>query len=252
MKRAHKYRFHPTPERADLLNRTFGGIRLVWNKTLAERNRRYTDEGVSTLSVDTATWLTAWKQDPELEFLREVSNVPLRQALRRQQIASNNFFAKRARYPRFTSVEEEISPLPPVDAQVGMDAGLTHLLTLSTGEKITKVPTRLVRENQTLAIEDLTVRNLVKNHSPARAISDASGRELRGMLAYKSAWYGRRLAAVDRWFPSSKLCSARGCGHVNGSMPSNVRSWSCPACESLHDRDVKAAKNILAAGLVER
>jgi putative transposase len=112
-----------------------------------------------------------------------------------------------------------------------------------------KLTTRLVRENQTVVIEDLTVRNMVKNHSLAPAISDASWRELRSVLEYKTAWYGRELLVVDRWFPSSKLCSA--CGTIQQSMPLNVRDWVC-ACGAAHDRDVNAAKNILAAGLAER
>lgn len=366
VKRACKYRFYPTLEQAELLHRTFGCIRLVWNKALAERTRRYKDNGVSTSYVDTAKWLTAWKQDPGLEFLREVSNVPLQQALRQQQVAFNGFFAKRAEYPRFKKkksrasatfqnnafrfrdgrlwlakmdaplnivwsrplpegaepstvtvskdaagrwfvsllVEEKITALPPVTQVVGIDAGLSHLLTLSTGEKITnprheradrkrlakaqrelsrkakgsanrkkaklkvaraharitdrrrdflhKVTTRLVRENQTLCIEDLAVRNMARNHCLARAISDAAWYDLRSMLEYKAAWYGRELVAVDRWFPSSKLCSARGCGHISGAMPLSVRSWTCPGCGTAHDRDVNAAKNILAAGLAER
>ncbi|MER5422200.1 RNA-guided endonuclease TnpB family protein [Streptosporangium roseum] len=112
-----------------------------------------------------------------------------------------------------------------------------------------KLTTRLVRENQTVVIEDLTVRNMVRNHSLARAVSDASWRELRSMLEYKAAWYGRELVVVDRWFPSSKLCSA--CGAIQRSMPLNVRDWVC-ACGAAHDRDVNAARNILAAGLAER
>ena len=111
-----------------------------------------------------------------------------------------------------------------------------------------KVTTRLVRENQALAIEDLTVRNMVRNRSLARAISDASWSEFRRMLEYKAGWHGREVMLVDRWFPSSKLCSAQGCGHVAGKMPLNVRSWTCPSCGTVHDRDVNAAKNILAAG----
>ncbi|GAB3893155.1 hypothetical protein GCM10027612_42240 [Microbispora bryophytorum subsp. camponoti] len=98
-------------------------------------------------------------------------------------------------------------------------------------------------------IEDLTVRNMVRNHALARAISDASWRELRSMLEYKTAWYGRELLVVDRWFPSSKLCSV--CGTLHNAMPLGVREWTC-ACGATHDRDVNAAKNILAAGLAER
>ena len=80
-----------------------------------------------------------------------------------------------------------------------------------------KLTTRLVRENQTIVIEDLSVRNMVRNHSLARAISDAAWSDLRRMLEYKCAWYGRQLMAVDRFYPSSKLCSA--CGHLSASMP---------------------------------
>ncbi|MFD8655616.1 RNA-guided endonuclease TnpB family protein, partial [Streptomyces mirabilis] len=109
-----------------------------------------------------------------------------------------------------------------------------------------KLTTRLVRENQTLVIEDLTVRNMVKNHRLARAISDAAWREIRSMLEYKAQWYGREVIAVDRWFPSSRLCSA--CGTRRDTMPLNVRTWTCD-CGVTHDRDVNAAHNFLAAGL---
>ncbi|WP_203925035.1 RNA-guided endonuclease TnpB family protein, partial [Rugosimonospora africana] len=106
--------------------------------------------------------------------------------------------------------------------------------------------TRLVRDNQTLVIEDLTVRNMVKTHTLARAISDAGWRQFRSMLEYKADWHGRNLVVVDRWFPSSKLCSA--CGALAEKMPLNVRAWTC-RCGITHDRDVNAARNILAEGL---
>ncbi|MGI5321780.1 RNA-guided endonuclease InsQ/TnpB family protein [Actinomadura nitritigenes] len=367
VKRAYKYRFYPTPDQAELLNRTFGCVRVVWNRALAERTRRYKDEGKNTTYVDTAKWLTAWKQEEAFSFLQEVSNVPLQQALRAQQVAFSNFFAQRAKYPRFKSrkksrksatfqnnaftfregqlklaktaqplairwhrplpkgampstvtvscdaagrwfvsllVEETLTPMPATGEAVGIDAGLDHLVTLSTGEKISnprheradrdklakahkalsrkekgsnnrararlrvarihariadrrrdhlhKVTTRLVRENQALAIEDLTVRNMLQNHGLARAISDAAWSQLRSMLEYKCQWYGRDLMLVDRWFPSSKLCSTTGCSHMNEKMPLNVRSWTCPSCGTTHDRDVNAANNILAAGLADR
>ncbi|MEV6037223.1 zinc ribbon domain-containing protein, partial [Nonomuraea sp. NPDC052116] len=79
-------------------------------------------------------------------------------------------------------------------------------------------------------------------------ISDAAWRDLRMMLEYKAAWYGRTLVAVDRWFPSSKLCSA--CGALQGAMPLTIREWTC-GCGAVHDRDVNAARNVLAAGLAE-
>ncbi|MFF7889135.1 RNA-guided endonuclease InsQ/TnpB family protein [Streptomyces sp. NPDC020794] len=195
--------------------------------------------------------------------------------------------------------DPSVQPLPATGQAVGVDVGLDHLLTLSTGEKITnprherrdrtrlakaqrnlarkargdganrrkarfkvakihariadrrrdglhKITTRLVRENQTIVIEDLTVRNMVKNHRLARAISDAAWSEFRSMLEYKAVWYGRAVIAVDRWFPSSRLCSA--CGTLQEAMPLNVRTWTCD-CGTTHDRDVNAAHNLLAAGL---
>src|SRR5689334_9021995 len=90
------------------------------------------------------------------------------------------------------------------------------------------------------------VRNMLRNRRLARAISDASWTELRSMLEYKCAWYGRELVVIDRWFPSSKLCGT--CGTVAAKMPLNVREWTCD-CGTVHDRDVNAARNILAAGL---
>ncbi|BBJ47179.1 hypothetical protein SSPO_098970 [Streptomyces antimycoticus] len=96
-------------------------------------------------------------------------------------------------------------------------------------------------------IEDLTVRNLLKNGRLARAISDAAWSEFRSMLEYKARWYGREVIAVDRWFPSSKLCS--NCGTPQNTMPLSVRAWTCGSCGVSHDRDVNAARNILAAGL---
>ena len=97
---------------------------------------------------------------------------------------------------------------------------------------------------------------LVRNHTLARAIGDASWREMRGMLAYKAQWYGRDLVVVERWYPSSKLCS--GCGHRAAQMPLNVRAWTCSNCGATHDRDTNPAINIeqegrriVAAGLAE-
>ncbi|MFF3256829.1 RNA-guided endonuclease InsQ/TnpB family protein [Actinacidiphila glaucinigra] len=361
VKRAFKYRCYPTDEQAAELSRTFGCVRLVYNRALEERTRAWYGEQRRISYVQSSAALTAWKKTEELAFLAEVSSVPLQQALRHLQTAFGNFFAKRAQYPRYKSrkksrasaeytrsaftwrngkltlakmagpldirwsrplpqgaepttvtvsrdsagrwfvsilVEDTIAPAPTTAAAVGLDAGITSLVTLSTGEKIAnprherrdrarlaraqrelsrkakgsnnrakarvkvarvhariadrrrdflhKLSARLVRENQTVVIEDLTVRNLLKNHSLARAISDASWTELRSMLEYKCAWYGRELVVIDRFFPSSKLCGT--CGTVRERLPLNVREWTC-VCGAVHDRDVNAARNIMAAGL---
>ena len=88
-----------------------------------------------------------------------------------------------------------------------------------------KLSTRIIRENQTVIIEDLTVRNMVRNHALARAISDASWSEFRRMLEYKADWYGRTVMAIDRFYPTSKTCST--CGAIAAQMPLNVREWTC-------------------------
>lgn len=113
-----------------------------------------------------------------------------------------------------------------------------------------KVSTQLIRENQTVCIEDLAVSNMVKNDRMARSISDVAWRELRSMLEYKAALYGRDLQVVSRWLPSSKRCSA--CGRTLESLPLSVRQWTCSRCGTQHDRDVNAARNILAAGLAQQ
>ena len=362
VKRAYRYRCYPTPGQAGLLNRTFGSVRYVYNRALAERSRAWTQEQRRVTFAETCRMLTAWKNDPGTAWLYEVSNVALQQGLQHLQHAYVSFWAKRAKYPQFKSkrksrasatfttsgfryrngqiwlaktdvpldirwsrplpdgaepstvtvsrdaadrwhisilVERPIETLPPAGAVVGIDAGITSLVTLSTGEKVTnprherrdrarlalaqrrmakkqkgsanrararvqvarvharitdrrrdvlhKLSTRIIRENQTVIIEDLSVRTMVRNHTLARAISDASWSELRRQLEYKADWYGRTVIAVDRWYPSSKTCSA--CGHLADKMPLNIRDWVCASCGTRHDRDVNAAKVLCAAGL---
>jgi putative transposase len=361
VKRAFKFRFYPDPEQADLLNRTFGCVRKVYNLALQARTEGWYQRQERVNYNATSAMLTAWKQTEELAFLNEVSCVPLQQCLRHLQGAFAAFWDKRARYPRFKSkhrsrasaeftpsafrftdgrltlakmsapleivwsrplpegqapstvtvsrdsagrwfvsllCEDTPATMPATTAAVGIDAGLTHLITLSTGEKIAnprhervdrarlvraqrelarkdkgsknrakarlkvarvharvgdrrrdtlhQLTTRLVRENQTLVIEDLAVRNMVKNRTLARAISDVAWHDFRSMLTYKAEWHGRDLIVIDRWYPSSKVCSA--CGAIAEKMPLSVRSWTC-RCGATHDRDVNAARNILAAGL---
>jgi putative transposase len=110
-----------------------------------------------------------------------------------------------------------------------------------------KLSTQIIRENQTVCIESLQVKNMVKNHSLAKAISDVGWSEFVRQLEYKAQWYRRRLVKIDKFYPSSKRCF--DCGHVLDSLPLDVRYWVCPACGVPHDRDINAANNILAAGL---
>jgi len=358
--RAYRYRFYPTAEQENLLRRTLGCTRLVYNRALAARTEGWYERQERIGYKETSALLTEWKKEDELNFLNEVSCVPLQQGLRHLQKAFANFWAGRTKYPNFKKkrnggsaeftksafrwkdgelflakcsealpirwsqqlpqgaepstvtvkldpsgrwfvsllVDVEINHLPGTSNKVGIDLGVSSLVTLSTGEKIAnpktfkakykrlrraqkalsrklkgssnrhkarlkvaklqaeiadtrkdflhKLTTQLVRDNQVIAVEDLAVKNMVKNHSLAQSISDASWGELVRQLEYKSEWYGRELVKIDRWFPSSKRCS--NCGHVVQRLPLNIREWDCPECGFHHDRDVNAAINVLAAG----
>jgi putative transposase len=360
--RAYRYRFYPTSEQEQLLRRTLGCVRLVYNKALHVRTESWYQRQERVDYKETSGMLTQWKKQEDLQFLNEVSSVPLQQGLRNLQKAFTNFWAGRAGYPNFKKKriggsaeftraafrwkdgqlwlakcseplpirwsrtlpqglepstvtvrmepsgrwfvsllvdDHAVKPLPEVDKAVGIDAGITSLITTSDGEKIAnpkhfkrlryklrqaqkklsrrvkgsnnrekarrevaqiqaaiadsrkdflhKLTTRLVRENQTIAVEDLAVKNMLKNHKLAQAIADASWAQLVRQLEYKCQWYGRTLVKIDRCFPSSKRCGH--CGHIVDKLPLNVREWTCPECGTHHDRDINAAKNILAAGL---
>jgi putative transposase len=362
MERAFKYRVYPTPEQETLLRKTLGCVRLVYNKALAHRTEAWYERQERVDYIQSSAQLTLWKKEDELQFLNEVSSVPLQQGLRNLQKAFGNFWAGRSQYPNFKKKrnggsaeftksafrwkdgqvflakctealpirwsrqlpkgcepstitmkldasgrwfasilvdDATLKPLPVAMQSVGIDLGITSLLALSTGEKVSnpkhfnrlrkklkrvqkalsrkvkgsnnrskaklkvakvhaqisdarqdflhKLTTRLVRENQTIAVEDLAVRNMVKNHKLSRSISDASWGELVRQLTYKAAWYGRNLVKIDRWFPSSKRCG--NCGHIVDKLPLAIREWTCPGCGAVHDRDLNAANNILAAGL---
>jgi putative transposase len=359
--KAFKYRFYPTLEQETLLRRTMGCTRLVYNRALAARTEAWYGEKKRIGYVESSAMLTQWKKQDDLDFLNEVSCVPLQQGLRHLQTAFSNFFAGRAKYPTFKKkrnggsaeftksafkwsggqgylakcveplairwsrelpkgtipstitlklspagrwtvsllVDVKIETLLESPNQIGIDLGVTSLIALSNGEKIAnpkgfkakraklkrvqkalsrkqkgssnrhkarlkvakvhqeisdarkdflhKLTTRLVRENQTIAVEDLIVKNMVKNRKLALSISDASWGELVRQLEYKCDWYGRNFVKIDRWFPSSKRCGS--CGHIVEKLSLNIREWDCPNCGVHHDRDLNAAHNILAAGL---
>jgi putative transposase len=361
---AYRCRAYPDQAQQQVLTRTFGCVRVVWNRTLAECHRLYHTEGKSLSYAASDAALTAMKKDSDLAFLSEVSSVPLQQALRHQHKAFSAFFARRARYPRFKSrrfrqsahytrsaftmrggelrLAKTSAPLrfvwswpdvnvtslkpamvivsrepdgrwyvtftidtadpdllPEAGNAVGVDLGVKDFAVTSDEERITnprhlerkarnlaryqrrmarcqrgsanrvkakakvarahrkvrnarrdflhRASTRLVRSAGTIVIEDLAVKNMVRNRHLARVISDCGWGEFRRQLEYKCERAGRHLIVIDRWYPSSKTCSA--CGHLLAELSLSTRYWTCPSCGSWHERDINAAKNILAAGL---
>ena len=255
---AFRCRAYPDPAQQQVLNRTFGCVRVVWNRTLAARNGRWHADCKGTSYAESDRALTAMKKDPELAFLSEVSCVPLQQALRHQHQAFTAFFGKRARYPRFKSrhsrqcahYQRRLARCQNGSANRAKAAAKiarAHRKVRHTRQDfLHRASTRLVRENDLIVIEDLAVANMVRNRHLARAISDGGWGEFRRQLEYKCQRYGRRLVVIDRWYPSSKTCSA--CGHLLAELSLSTRHWTCPSCRARHDRDINAAQNIRAAG----
>jgi putative transposase len=358
--RRYRYRIYPTKEQEQTLVEFAGCRRLVWNWALARKQQSYQDLGRSLKRFALRDELILLKRQPDMNFLQAPPLQVLDEVLIDLDRAFSNFFAKRAKYPRFKSRKktphslrfsnhvkvvdsksikvpkiglikaiihrplegiskgatikqdrtgswyvslichiERPNIVPSAEHPVGIDVGLETFMTLHTGIKVKppkfyrrgerklkqlhrslsrkqrgsnnrwkavkrlaraykrtrnqradwlhKQSLSVIRQFDTVCIETLNIRGLVKTKL-AKSFSDAAIRSFMKMLNDKAEWHGRQVSAVDRFFPSSKLCHA--CG-TKVTLTLADRIWTCPNphCHITHDRDINAAINILNEGL---
>lgn len=112
---------------------------------------------------------------------------------------------------------------------------------------LNKLSTEIIKNHDIICIEDLNTKGMLRNHKLAKSISDVSWSSFVTKLQYKADWYGRKIIKIDKWFPSSQICSE--CGHQDGKKSLEIREWTCPICHAHHDRDINASINILTEGL---
>lgn len=360
MQKGIKFRAYPNKAQKNLINQTFGCCRFVYNKGLAMRIDSYKND-IKIRYSQTSAMLTSLKQQDEFSFLKEPDSIALQQSLRDLDKSYQNFFAKRAKYPKFKSkhdnhqsyrtinqgnniriigkciklpkigyvkikqsldvghinnvtiertptdkyfivlnVDFEPQPIANAGGSIGIDVGIKEFYTDSNNckvsnpkfleksmkklvraqrslsrkqlssnnrnkqriklariyEKITnqrndflqKQSTILIRENQTICVEDLNIKGMMNNHKLARSITSVSWSKFFTMLKYKGKWYGNKVIGVPTMYPSSQTCSC--CDYKNKLVKNlDVRIWECPECHTKHDRDINASVNILRKGL---
>lgn len=367
--KSYKIRIYPNKSQMNLIEKTFGCCRFIYNYFLAKSIKDYQETGKSNTAYQNSKLLPELKRSDETKWLSEVDSTALQQSVRNLGKAYDNFFRRvrqgqtpgfpkfkkknsakqsyqtvythstdfkmqsnriRIRnvgYVRFRSnldikgtplsatisktasgkyfvsiccKDVEIEEFDKTGSVVGVDLGIKDFAITSDSEKIDnpkylakstkklkrlqrqmskkqkgsnnrnksrirlakqfekvsnqrndflhKLSTEFVKNHDIICVEDLKVKNMVKNHKLARSISDASWSRFVELLNYKCSWYEKQLIKIDTFFPSSQTCS--WCGFKNPEVKNlEIRNWTCPNCQITHDRDINAAKNILNEGL---
>ena len=208
MQKGIKFRIYPNREQKNFIHQTLGCCRFIYNRGLAMRKEGY-ENGEKIGYSQTSAMLTELKKQEEFAFLKD----------------SYNREKQRIRV-----------------------AGVYEKVTNQRNDFLQKQSTMLVRENQTICIEDLNVKGMIRNHKLSKSIASVSRAKFFEMLEYKAGWYGNEIHRVPTMYPSSQTCSC--CGYRDPRIKNlGIRIWECPKCHAVHDRDTNASINILKKGL---
>ena len=245
--KAYKYRLYPNRTQEELIQKTFGCVRFVYNHFLEDRITAYKEYGENRSFFQQNKMLTALKQ--EYPWLKEPDKNALQNALRDLNAAYQNFFRRVKQggapgFPRFKSKKTDRKSYATACANgndIRISGNKIHF------PKLGWVKVIVANQYDYICVEDINYQHMGRGLHLAKATNDNAFGQFRQMLTYKMAERGKKLITIDKWYPSSKTC--RFCGNVNSDLTLKDRQWTCPECGAIHDRDINAAINIRNEGL---